>query len=101
MDKVVQQNASGSEESAAASEEMSSQAQELNSMLSRFNLNGQSDSSIQFSKANPKQSVVSKSQMYGDPQKKANYVFSAKKDTPESVIPLDDDNPRDSDFKDF
>lgn len=101
MDKVVQQNASGSEESAAASEEMSSQAQELNSMLSRFKLNGQSTSSVQFSRATPKQPMVPKSKMVADPQKKVNYGAHAKTAVPEAVIPMDDDHPTDADFKNF
>jgi len=101
MDKVVQQNASGSEESAAASEEMSSQAQELNSMLSQFKLNGQGTSSVQFSRATPKQPMVPKSKMIGDPQEKGNYGAHAKANTAEAVIPMDDDHPTNADFKDF
>jgi methyl-accepting chemotaxis protein len=101
MDKVVQQNASGSEESAAASEEMSSQAQELNSMLSRFKLNGQGTSNMQLSGVAPKQPMVPKSKMVTNPQHYEKHGFHARKNTLEAVIPMDDDNPREADFKDF
>jgi methyl-accepting chemotaxis protein len=101
MDKVVQQNASGSEESAAASEEMSSQAQELNSMLSRFKLNGQGTSSEQFSRATPKQPIVPNLKMVADPQKRVNYGGHATANTPEAVIPMDDDHPTDAEFRNF
>jgi len=70
-------------------------------MLSRFKLNGQGTSSVQFSRATPKQPMVSKSKMIAGPQKKENYGAHAKPNTAEAVIPMDDDHPTNADFKDF
>jgi len=100
MDKVTQQNAANAEEGASASEELSAQARELQSMLATFKLNRQGDEHKQVS------TVVATTAAPND--KEATWVAHTKKQagkkkavTPEAVIPMDDKNTDDDQFKDF
>jgi methyl-accepting chemotaxis protein len=96
MDKLTQQNAANSEESASASEEMSAQAQELNSMLAAFKLNGQAVNAPRKEttpKRTPNPKPVEHTQQRGkdkDPPAK-----------PDAVIPFEEGDAADADFKDF
>jgi methyl-accepting chemotaxis protein len=121
MDKVVQQNASDSEESASAAEELSAQAQELDSMVvelvalvggnhdqsfqkssfqdrsqgqERKSLSqGQRQSTQRGSQATPHQARSQGRQAY---HTRADKPKTKAYESPEQMIPLDED-----DFKDF
>jgi len=105
MDKVVQQNAANAEESASASEELSAQAQELNSMLATFNLNGghgvQAKRAVGAKTAGSQHGAGTKGVV--TPVSKGNKgpAAVAKAASPEEVIPMDDQDVKDEDFKDF
>ncbi len=128
MDKVVQQNASDSEESASAAEELSSQAQELDSMVVELvSLVGGSRSSATTDLygsgrqaggkvLNQRQRAISQGERQSDrqmnrgtrpeqkqrrqpqsgTQSRNSSSRTQKQETPEQMIPLDED-----DFKDF
>ncbi len=109
MDKVVQSNASSSEESASAAEELSSQASELQHMVGRLvDLVGQQDGSGRqgpklikpktspSKRFNPRKVELSK-QTVGPFMDHAHSSASAKPKQAASLIPLDDDD----DFRGF
>lgn len=120
MDKVVQQNASDSEETASAAQELSSQAEELDKMVHELSaiITGRSNKSIGMQTENQK-SVSKGSRQLGRPgsaqssnqgsgQKKQRHVNSQsamqshgqktanRSKAADKMIPLDDD-----DFNDF
>jgi methyl-accepting chemotaxis protein len=102
MDKVTQQNAANAEESASASEEMSAQAQGLQSMLATFTLNGQGNGREQLTTAVAKQPQTPNLKRVAHTSKKVDDATPAEAAAPpEAVIPMDDAETGDADFKDF
>ena len=97
MDKVTQQNAATAEEAASASEELSAQSNELDSMLARFDL-GKHGNGDRSNKMTPSTQPV---QNFQRAQKPLKEQPSVKAVSPETVIPMDDDEVSDGDFKDF
>lgn len=122
MDKVVQQNASDSEESASAAEELSSQASEMERMVAELQSlvegkagaggsasgdnSGEGRQSSSGKSLNHKSSQKSRQHGYGQNYGQSQNKQAAKKNSstvknrgrqdPDQVIPLDD-----SEFKDF
>ena len=97
MDKVTQQNAATAEEAASASEELSAQSNELDSMLARFDL-GNHGNGGRSKKMTASTKPVQELQRAQKPLKKQP---SVKAVSPETVIPMDNDEVSDGDFKDF
>ena len=97
MDKVTQQNAATAEEAASASEELSAQSNELDSMLARFDL-GKHGNGGRSNKMTRSTQPVQNFQRAQKPLKKRS---SVKAVSPETVIPMDNDEVSDGDFKDF
>ncbi|MBW2014897.1 MAG: hypothetical protein JRI69_14145 [Deltaproteobacteria bacterium] len=97
MDKVTQQNAATAEEAASASEELSAQSNELDSMLARFDLGNHGNGDRSGKMTAPTRPV----QNFQQAQKTLKAQPSAKAVPPETVIPMDNDEVSDGDFKDF
>ena len=102
LDKVTQQNAANAEESASAAEELNGQAAELQGMVGRFTLSAVSGGGP---KAKPKSGGAPTPTHLHPVAHPARELKSAAKnkngavammESPESVIPLDDE-----DFKEF
>ena len=101
MDKVVQQNASNSEETASASEELANQAQHLENAVSQLAMvvQGKVEAQAQAqqpshrpSRKDSKQAIQNRKPTPTLPKQKRQ---QAKEQTPDQVIPLD------GDFSDF
>jgi methyl-accepting chemotaxis protein len=116
MDKVTQQNAANAEESASASEELSAQAEQMNSIVQELvdlvggsgaKTIGQSHAAAH--KAAPKHEVKHLSTLdhaihhiaSGTKKPAEKKVTSAAKAAAAKAIPLDDNNIKPDDFKDF
>ncbi|MCW7076860.1 MAG: methyl-accepting chemotaxis protein [Candidatus Syntrophoarchaeum sp.] len=98
MDKVTQRNAANSEESASAAEEMSAQAQELNGIIALFKLNGHGDTTGRAKQISaPKRRVHD----FKPVQRFHKKPATAKRVSPEAVIPMNDNKITDADFQDF
>ncbi|MCF8039576.1 MAG: MCP four helix bundle domain-containing protein [Desulfohalobiaceae bacterium] len=104
MDKVVQQNASNSEESASAAEELSSQAEEMERMVAdlsalvggKGSLKSVSEQPARRSRQLPQHDGTQQSKGSGRAKKPQHSQQSGRDQSAEQVIPLDD-----TDFKDF
>jgi len=93
MDKVVQQNAASAEESASASEEMSAQAEQMRSIVNDLKLLTGAAGDIRQNEIPVAQTAATASQA-----PPAKMPTAASKQSPEELIPLDEE---DGDFKDF
>lgn len=107
MDKVTQQNAANAEESASASEEMSAQAQELQSMIAAFKLSQEYLAQAQQQVAQTQNTQPTAAQKAA-PQKRQPAQTSQTKaprkgnaGKSDAVIPMNEGESEDSDFKDF
>jgi len=107
MDKVTQQNAANAEESASASEEMTAQAQELQSMIAAFKLSQEylAQAQQQVAETQGTQPSVAQKAASQKRQRVQTYQTKApKRDNAaqsDAVIPMNDGESEDGDFKDF
>ena len=97
MDKVTQQNAATAEEAASASEELSAQSNELDSMLARFDLGNHGNGG----RSNEMTTSTQPVQNFQRAQKPLREQPSERTVSPKTVIPMDEDEASDGDFKDF
>lgn len=93
MDKVVQQNAASAEESASASEEMSAQAEQMRGIVNDLKVLTGADSDVRRDEFTVAQTAVTNNEAPS-----AKMLSAASKQSPEQLIPLDEDE---GDFKDF
>lgn len=93
MDKVVQQNAASAEESASASEEMSAQAEQMRGVVNDLKVLTGADSEVHQDEVTVAQPPVTNNE-----ELPAKMLTAASKQSPEQLIPLDEEE---GDFKDF